>query len=73
MKKKRRKAFWHNIKFKYKLTVTNENTLGEVVVTGHREYRSDRSAIETVKNAGNYILNYHSAIELQLIYQKLVI
>ena len=25
--------------------------LGEVVVTGHREYRSDRSAIETVKNA----------------------
>ena len=31
MKKKRRKAFWHNIKFKYKLTVTNENTLEEVV------------------------------------------
>lgn len=28
---KRRKAFWHNIKFKYKLTVTNENTLEEVV------------------------------------------
>ena len=27
MKKKRRKAFWHNIKFKYKLTITNENTL----------------------------------------------
>ena len=23
--------------------------LGEVVVTGHREYRSDRSAIETVR------------------------
>ena len=31
MKKKRRKAFWHNIKFKYKLTITNENTLEEVV------------------------------------------
>ena len=31
LKKKRRKAFWHNIKFKYKLTVTNENTLEEVV------------------------------------------
>ena len=29
--------------------------LGEVVVTGHREYRSDRSAIETVKNAGNVL------------------
>ena len=33
--------------------------LGEVVVTGHREYRSDRSAIETVKNAGN-VLNVMS-------------
>ena len=31
MKKKGRKAFWHNIKFKYKLTVINENTLEEVV------------------------------------------
>ena len=31
MKKKGRKAFWHNIKFKYKLTVTNENTLEEIV------------------------------------------
>lgn len=30
-KKKRSKAFWNNIKFKYKLTVTNENTLEEVV------------------------------------------
>ena len=28
---KRRKAFWHNIKFKYKLTIINENTLEEVV------------------------------------------
>lgn len=26
-----RKAFWHNIKFKYKLTIINENTLEEVV------------------------------------------
>lgn len=31
MRKKGRKAFWHNIKFKYKLTVINENTLEEVV------------------------------------------
>lgn len=31
MKKKRRIAFWHNFKFKYKLTITNENTLEEVV------------------------------------------
>ena len=30
-KKKRNKAFWSNIKFKYKLTVINENTLEEVV------------------------------------------
>lgn len=29
-KKKRSKAFWNNIKFKYKLTVINENTLEEV-------------------------------------------
>lgn len=29
--KKRRRAFWHNFKFKYKLTITNENTLEEVV------------------------------------------
>ena len=31
MKKKGRKAFWRNFKFKYKLTVINENTLEEVV------------------------------------------
>ena len=31
MKKKGRKAFWRNIKFKYKLTIINENTLEEVV------------------------------------------
>ena len=29
-KKRRNKAFWNNIKFKYKLTITNENTLEEV-------------------------------------------
>ena len=29
--KNKRKAFWKNIKFKYKLTVTNENTLEEIV------------------------------------------
>lgn len=31
MKKKSRKVFWRNIKFKYKLTVINENTLEEVI------------------------------------------
>ena len=30
--------------------------LGEVVVTGRREYRSDRSAVESVKNAGNVLI-----------------
>ena len=39
--------------------------LGEVVVTGHREYRSDRSAVETVKNAGN-VLNVMSLQSIQL-------
>ena len=29
--KKRRKAFWSNIKFKYRLTITNENTLEDIV------------------------------------------
>ena len=29
--KNKRKAFWKNFKFKYKLTITNENTLEEVV------------------------------------------
>ena len=29
--KKARKAFWHNIRFKYKLSVVNENTLEEVI------------------------------------------
>lgn len=31
VRKKRRKPFWHNFKFKYKLTIINENTLEEVV------------------------------------------
>ena len=39
--------------------------LDEVVVTGRREYRSDRSAIETVKNAGN-VLNVMSQQSIQL-------
>ena len=30
-KKKRRKAFWSNIKFKYRLTITNENTLEDII------------------------------------------
>ena len=29
--KNKRKAFWRNFKFKYKLTITNENTLEEIV------------------------------------------
>ena len=29
--KNKRKAFWKNVKFKYKLTITNENTLEEIV------------------------------------------
>ncbi len=29
--KNKRKAFWRNFKFKYKLTITNENTLEEVI------------------------------------------
>ena len=36
-KKKRNKAFWNNIKFKYKLTIINENTLEEVA--GIRVYK----------------------------------
>ena len=39
--------------------------LDEVVVTGRREYRSDRSAVETVKNAGN-VLNVMSQQSIQL-------
>ena len=30
-KRKKSKAFWNNIKFRYKLTIVNENTLEEVV------------------------------------------
>ena len=29
--KNKRKAFWQNFKFKYKLTIINENTLEEIV------------------------------------------
>lgn len=31
MKRRRKKPFWKNFKFKYRLTITNENTLEEVV------------------------------------------
>ena len=31
MPRKRSKAFWNNFKFKYKLTIINENTLEEIV------------------------------------------
>ncbi len=39
--------------------------LGEVVVTGHHEYHSDRSAIDLEKNAGN-VLNVMSQQSIQL-------
>lgn len=39
--------------------------LGEVVVTGRREYRSDRSAVETVKKAAS-VLNVMSQQSIQL-------
>ena len=39
--------------------------LGEVVVTGHKEYHSDRSAIDLEKNAGN-VLNVMSQQSIQL-------
>ena len=39
--------------------------LGEVVVTGRYEYRSDRSAVETVKNAAS-VLNVMSQQSIQL-------
>lgn len=39
--------------------------LDEVVVTGRREYRSDRSAVETVKNAAS-VLNVMSQQSIQL-------
>ena len=41
------------------------NQIGEVVVTGHHEYRTDRSAVQTVKNAGN-VLNVMSEQSIQL-------
>ena len=30
-KRKKRKHWWHNIRFKYRLTITNENTLEDIV------------------------------------------
>lgn len=39
--------------------------LGEVVVTGHKEYHSDRSAIDLEKNAGT-VLNVMSQQSIQL-------
>lgn len=39
--------------------------LGEVIVTGHNEYHSDRSAIDLEKNAGN-VLNVMSQQSIQL-------
>ena len=39
--------------------------LNEVVISGHRDNRTDRSAVATVKNAGN-VLNVMSAQSIQL-------
>ena len=49
------------------LIVLDEDTkqLGEVVVTGHKEYHSDRSAIDLEKTAGN-VLNVMSQQSIQL-------
>ena len=49
------------------LIVLDEDTkqLGEVVVTGHKEYQSDRSAIDLEKTAGN-VLNVMSQQSIQL-------
>ncbi len=41
------------------------NQMGEVVVTGRREYRTDRSAVQTVKFAGN-VVNVMSQQSIQL-------
>ncbi len=46
-KKKRTKAFWKDIKFKYRLTITNENTL-EDVVTLHVSKLNGLSVLLTV-------------------------
>ena len=49
------------------LIALDEDTkqLGEVVVTGHKEYHSDRSAIDLEKTAGN-VLNVMSQQSIQL-------
>ena len=45
--KNKRKAFWKNIKFKYKLTVTNENTLEEIVGIhdDHQDHQGDEQFV----------------------------
>ena len=48
-KRRRSKAFWKNFKFKYKLTIVNENTLEEIV--GLRGYMNSEVRTQTVDNA----------------------
>ena len=51
---------------KYEISLEEDaKQLGEVVVTGHKEYHSDRSAIDLEKTAGN-VLNVMSQQSIQL-------
>ena len=53
-------------KKKYEISLEEDaKQLGEVVVTGHKEYHSDRSAIDLEKTAGN-VLNVMSQQSIQL-------
>mgnify|MGYP000516788114 FL=1 len=61
--RKGRKAFWHNIKFKYKLTIINENTLEEVVA---RNYLIDErpNAILNIVDGTNLERNLYLTTQL---------
>ena len=55
MEKKKRKLFWHNFKFKYKLTILNENipnhTIRNIVkpgITGWAQTHGERGETKTV-------------------------
>ena len=61
MKKKRRKAFWSNIKFKYRLTITNENTLEDI-----QAERTVRITLRVVRIVSHRLLDcsLHPAAQL---------
>ncbi len=52
MPRKRSKAFWNNFKFKYKLTIINENTLEEIV--GRRVSKPERAFGAVVRAGGAF-------------------